>query len=158
MLRVGARICAPKRQAPIVLQVVHNSGSHHHEFNPGRAPKVGYMTDEQMDKYYLDLFNRKDIDGWELRQGLNELQGYDMVPEPVIIIAAMKACRRVNDLAVAIRYLEALQFKCGGSKDKIWPYLLQEVKPTLTELGIPTPEEIGYDKPELACEDPDHMH
>lgn len=155
VLRASARISAPARQAPVVMQLVRKS---HEHFNVGRAPRVGYLSDEQMDKYYLDLFNRKDIDGWDLRQGLNELQGYDMVPEPVIIIAALKACRRVNDLSVAIRYLEALMFKCGNQKDKIWPYLLQELKPTLTELGIPTLEEIGYDQPELACADPDHTH
>ena len=37
------------------------------------------------------------------------LQGYDLVPEPKIIIAAMKACRRVNDYAMAVRYLEAIK-------------------------------------------------
>ena len=29
----------------------------------------------------------------------------------------------------------------------------QEVGPTLKELGIPTPEELGMDKPQLALED-----
>jgi len=28
--------------------------------------------------------------------------------------------------------------------------MLQEIGPTLKELGIDTPEELGYDKPELA--------
>ena len=27
---------------------------------------------------------------------------------------------------------------------------VQEIRPTLDELGISTPEELGYDKPELA--------
>ena len=31
--------------------------------------------------------------------------------------------------------------------------MLKEVGPTLKELGILTPEEMGYDKPELAVED-----
>ena len=45
------------------------------------------------------------------------------------------------------------QDKCGPHVGKIWPYLLTEIGPTLKELGILTPEEMGYDKPELACKD-----
>ena len=37
------------------------------------------------------------------------LQGYDMVPDPTVIIAAMKACRRLNDYGLAVRYLEAVK-------------------------------------------------
>jgi len=40
---------------------------------------------------------------------VNDLQGYDLVPEPKIVIAALKACRRVNDYALAVRFLEALK-------------------------------------------------
>jgi len=39
--------------------------------------------------------------------------------------------------------------KCGTKVKEIYPYILQEIQPTLTELGISTPEEMGYDKPEL---------
>lgn len=38
-----------------------------------------------------------------------------------------------------------LQDKAGPHKD-IYPYLIQELKPTLSELGISTPEELGLDK------------
>ena len=38
-----------------------------------------------------------------------------------------------------------LQDKAGPCKD-IYPYLIQELSPTLTELGISTPEELGIDK------------
>jgi len=31
--------------------------------------------------------------------------------------------------------------------------MLKEVGPTLKELGVSTPEEMGYDKPELAVKD-----
>lgn len=75
-----------------------------------------------------------------------------MVPEPKILIAALKACRRVNDYALAVRILEAVKDKCGGKVNEIYPYIIQEVRPTLTELGINTPEELGYDKPELALQ------
>lgn len=134
---------------------------------------------------------------------MNTLIGYDLVPEPKILDSALRACRRLNDLASAIRILEAvkvsftpafgsvkssvlwlnfsfcaakpklnqrdkqkanipacihwnlpvqvainshsLQDKAGPHKD-IYPYVIQELKPTLTELGISTPEELGIDK------------
>lgn len=41
--------------------------------------------------------------------GMNTLIGYDLVPEPKILEAALRACRRLNDLASAIRVLEAVK-------------------------------------------------
>lgn len=81
-----------------------------------------------------------------------------MVPEPKIIIAILHACRRVNDYALTVRVLESIKDKCGGRVNEIYPYILQEIRPTLDELGINTPEELGYDKPELALESVDDMH
>lgn len=40
---------------------------------------------------------------------MNTLIGYDLVPEPKILEAALRACRRLNDLASAIRILEAVK-------------------------------------------------
>lgn len=42
---------------------------------------------------------------------MNTLIGYDLVPEPKIIEAALRACRRLNDLASAIRILEAVKVR-----------------------------------------------
>ena len=44
---------------------------------------------------------------------------YDTVPEPSVIIAVLKACRRLNDLALAIRFLEVVREKQGYDFDKI---------------------------------------
>ena len=41
---------------------------------------------------------------------------------------------------------------------EIYPYVIQEIKPTLDELGISTPEEMGYDKPELHLPNVFDMH
>uniref|UniRef100_A0A1B6JRY1 Cytochrome c oxidase subunit 5A, mitochondrial n=1 Tax=Homalodisca liturata TaxID=320908 RepID=A0A1B6JRY1_9HEMI len=114
-------------------------------------------TDEEFDARYEAYFNRPDIDGWEIRKAMNDLCGMDLVPEPKIIIAAMKACRRVNDYALAVRFLEAVDYKTGGRKD-IYQYVLGEIKPTLDELGIDTPDKLGYDKPELALQSVYDMH
>lgn len=45
--------------------------------------------------------------------GINTLVGYDLVPEPKIIDAALRACRRLNDFASAVRILEVV--KVGGT-------------------------------------------
>merc|ERR1712183_584212 len=107
-------------------------------------------TDAEFDARYEAYFSRADIDGWEVRKAMNDLSGMDLVPEPKIIIAALKACRRVNDFALSVRFLECVKGKCGSKEKEIYPYILQEIQPTLSQLGISTPEEMGYDKPELA--------
>lgn len=120
-----------------------------------KLPKHGHdETEEEHDARFLAYFNRPDIDGWEIRKGLQELHSDDLVPEPEIVIAALKACRRVNDIALCIRFLEAIKMKAGRHHD-VYPWIIQEIKPTLEELGIPTPEELGWDKPELAFSDED---
>lgn len=123
--------------------------------NPGLAEtKHGRKeSEEDFDNRYLAWFNKPDIDSWELRKGINDLHGMDLIPEPKIIIAALEAARRLNDHSIAVRFLEALRWKSRFSKD-IYPYLIQELRPTLNKLGISTPEELGYDKPELSIEDP----
>ena len=100
--------------------------------------------------YYVNFFNRPDIDGWLIRKGMNDLQGMDLVPDPDVINAALRACRKVNDHSLAIRFLESVKFKCADNVNTFWPYLMQECGPTMKELGISTLEELGYDKPELA--------
>ncbi|XP_035642827.1 cytochrome c oxidase subunit 5A, mitochondrial-like isoform X1 [Oncorhynchus keta] len=101
-------------------------------------------TDEEFDARWVTYFSKPDIDAWELKKGMNTLIGYDLVPEPKILDSALRACRRLNDLASAIRILEAVKDKSGPHKD-IYPYLIQELQPTLIELGISTPEDLGMD-------------
>ncbi|KFM67562.1 Cytochrome c oxidase subunit 5A, mitochondrial, partial [Stegodyphus mimosarum] len=130
----------------------------HVRYNPATVQALRYSskkeeTDEEFDARYEAYFNRPDIDEWEIRKAMNDLQGMDLVPEPKIIIAALKACRRLNDYALAVRFLEGVKDKCGSRVKEIYPYLLQEIRPTLDDLGILTPEEMGYDKPELYCPD-----
>jgi len=109
-------------------------------------------TDEEFDARYIAYFNRKDIDGWEFRKAVNDLTGMDMVMDPQIIIAALHAARRINDYALTTRLLESVQWRAEMQSSDIWPYIMQEIGPTLKELGVSTPEEMGYDKPELNLE------
>lgn len=115
-------------------------------------------TEEEFNKRYVDYLNRPELDDWEIRQVMNKLAGMDVVPDPSIVCAAMKACRRLNDYALTVRILEIVKDKCGSRVNEIYPYIMQEVKPTLDELGINTLEELGYDKPELALISEDDIH
>uniref|UniRef100_A0A673U016 Cytochrome c oxidase subunit 5A, mitochondrial n=2 Tax=Suricata suricatta TaxID=37032 RepID=A0A673U016_SURSU len=78
---------------------------------------------------------------------MNALVGSDLVPEPKITGAALRACRQLNDFAsaVSIDILEAVKDKAGPHKE-IYHYIIQELRLTLNELGISTPEELGLDK------------
>lgn len=99
-------------------------------------------SEEEFDARWEAYFNREDIDAWELKKGLNDLYGHDLVPEPKIVIAMLKAARRLNDVPLAVRILEAVKQKAAGDK-AIYNHVLSAVKPTLEELGLRTPEELG---------------
>ncbi len=140
-------------------------------------------TDAEFDARYEAFFNRKDIDGWEIRKAMHDLNGMDLVPEPAIVAAALRACRRINDYSLTTRILEVVKIKTCDKAD-VWAYMLQvsgrrrekeedfffplqwrfflssfqELRPTLDELGISTPEELGYDKPELWLPSPYDVH
>lgn len=113
-------------------------------------PKDGIEeTHEEFDARYVKNFEDPKLDGWLCRKHMNDLCGFDQVPEPKIIIAAMKACRRLNDHSLAVRFIEAVYAKAAFNKE-ISAYIRAEIGPTLKELGISSPEELGYDEPELA--------
>lgn len=112
-------------------QIVHKRcSSHVHE------------PDDVFDARWEAYFNRPELDDWELRKGLNEIYGHDLVPEPKIVSAALRACRRLNDYAMSVRIFEIIKDKSGQSEE-IYSYILKECKPTIDELGLSTPEELG---------------
>ncbi|XP_047721472.1 cytochrome c oxidase subunit 5A, mitochondrial-like [Prionailurus viverrinus] len=109
------------------------------------TPRGSHETDGEFDAHRVTYFNKPDIDAWELCKGMNMLVGYTLVPEPKIIDAALRAYRWLNDFASAVRILEVVKDKAGPHKE-IYPYVIQELRPTLNELGISTPGELGLDK------------
>jgi len=115
-------------------------------------------SDAEFDARYEAYFNRPDIDGWEYRKAMGDLAAMDLVPEPAIVNAALRACRRLNDYGLAVRTLEVVKVKCIPNEKELWPYMLQEMKPTMDELGISSLDEMGYEKPELALPSPFEIH
>merc|ERR1711872_32537 len=97
-----------------VLSKVASSGMRavSNNFRLGAASQVRMMSgakqesDAEFDAKYIAYFDRKDIDGWEIRKGMADLVAMDLVPEPTILAAALRACRRVNDYSLTTRILE----------------------------------------------------
>ncbi|CAH8289119.1 unnamed protein product [Heterobilharzia americana] len=105
---------------------------------------------------FVNAFNDPKLDGWWARTWMQRLHLEDAVPPPEVVISGLKACRRLNDIALAIRFMESVKFKCKACKGT-WEWLHKEIQPTMKELGLPTLEELGYDKPELAVIDHDDI-
>lgn len=144
MLRTAAgQICKLIRPQLVQARAIATTSKRFSEGGPD-------IYADSFDASYVDFFSKPDIDGWLVRKGMNDLLGMDLVPDPKIIIAALHACRRLNDYALAVRWLEGCRDKCGDKQAEIYPWLLQEIQPTLKELGVLTPEEMGYGTPELA--------
>jgi len=152
--QLASRVCASvARQQPLTARLMQTSAAR-------LGHGISVETDETTDDRYIEYFDRPDIDSWELRKGLHDLHGHDMIPEPRVMVSVLRACRRLNDISLAIRFLEASKDKCGSksSKAAIWPYIMQEIGPEMAELGIPSLEQLGYDKPELWLESHEHSH
>ncbi|KAL1918027.1 uncharacterized protein VTP21DRAFT_3293 [Calcarisporiella thermophila] len=90
---------------------------------------------------YVKFFDGID-DQFELQRGLNNCFSYDFVPAPSVIESALKAARRVNDFATAVRVFEGIQAKVENESQ--YKQYLEELKPLKEELGILTKEELGY--------------
>jgi cytochrome c oxidase subunit 5a len=61
-----------------------------------------------------------------------DLMEHDVVPDPKIISAALRACRRINDFALTMRILEGVKIKSSFGvlkigRKSIYLWLMQEV-------------------------------
>lgn len=87
---------------------------------------------ESFSERYIHFFkNAEDL--FEVQRGLNNCFSHDLVPSPGVVEAAVRAARRVNDYATAIRIFEGVKEKVE-SKQQYESYL-QELKPLRDELG-----------------------
>jgi cytochrome c oxidase subunit 5a len=72
-------------------------------------------------------------DLFELQRGLNNCFAYDLVPTTEVIDAALRAARKCNDYATAVRILEGVKEKVEN-KGQYKAYL-EELSPVIKELG-----------------------
>jgi cytochrome c oxidase subunit 5a len=110
-------------------QIVRNYSSEHQE-----------ESFEHFTERFVKFFDNVD-DLFELQRGLNNAFGYDLVPSPSVIEAALKAARRVNDYPTAVRIFEGLKVKAGS--EALYKQYMDELAPLKAQLGVETKEELG---------------
>ncbi|TFK56937.1 COX5A-domain-containing protein [Heliocybe sulcata] len=120
------------RARPVALRntpvLIRNSSSAH-----------GQETFESFSERYVDFFkNAQDL--FEVQRGLNNCFAHDLVPAPAVCEAAIRAARRVDDYATAVRVFEGIKEKVENQKQ--YQAYLEELKPVREELGIQIKEEL----------------
>ncbi|KAJ3562228.1 hypothetical protein NP233_g9706 [Leucocoprinus birnbaumii] len=114
----------PARTAPLFVR--HASGHAQESF-------------ESFSERYVNFFqNAEDL--FEVQRGLNNCFAHDLVPSPEVVEAAVRAARRVNDYATAIRIFEGVKEKVENKQQ--YELYLQELKPLREELGLTLKEEL----------------
>ncbi|KAG9966319.1 COX5A-domain-containing protein, partial [Aureobasidium melanogenum] len=73
-------------------------------------------------------------DVFELQRNLNNAFAYDLVPAPSVIVAALKAARRVNDFPTAVRIFEGIKAKVENQSQ--YDEYLTELEGLRKELGV----------------------
>jgi cytochrome c oxidase subunit 5a len=112
-------------------------------FNSGGAHAHETESYESFNTRYSTFFqNVPDV--FELQRGLNNCFAYDLVPSTQVIESALRAARRVDDYATAVRILEGVKEKVEN-KGQYEAYL-QELKPVISELGESNGSMIGFEK------------
>ncbi|CDK26634.1 unnamed protein product [Kuraishia capsulata CBS 1993] len=119
------------RPQPLQLSLIKRNYSAHHE-----------ETFEEFTTRYEKEFDEA-YDLFEVQRVLNNCFSYDLVPAPAVIEKALRACRRVNDYATAVRVFEGLKHKVENSQQ--YEAYLEELKDVREELGIDLREELFPD-------------
>ena len=89
-------------------------------------------TFESFTERYVNFFQSAE-DLFEVQRGLNNCFAHDLVPAPAVVESALRASRRVNDYATAVRIFEGIKEKV---ENKIqYQAYLEELKPVREELG-----------------------
>ncbi|KAJ6457386.1 COX5A-domain-containing protein [Mycena sanguinolenta] len=96
-------------------------------------------TFESFTTRYATFFNEAE-DIFEVQRGLNNCFAHDLVPAPSVIEAAVRAARRVNDFATAVRIFNGVKVKVENKKQ--YQDYLDELKGLREELGLTLEEEL----------------
>ncbi|KAH9070775.1 COX5A-domain-containing protein [Lactarius deliciosus] len=110
----------------VAPRLARSSSSAHHE-----------ETFESFTERYVTFFQSAE-DLFEVQRGLNNCFAHDLVPAPAVVESALRASRRVNDYATAVRIFEGIKEKVENNAQ--YQAYLDELKPVREELGIDTKE------------------
>ena len=75
----------------------------------------GQETFESFTERYVSFFQGAQ-DLFEVQRGLNNCFAHDLVPSPAVVEAAVRAARRVNDYATAVRIFEGIKEKVENTQ------------------------------------------
>ncbi|KAG7530674.1 hypothetical protein FFLO_04900 [Filobasidium floriforme] len=134
--RAIARSSRPAFRAAAVVRAPTVSAI---RFNSGGAHAHETESYESFNQRYQTFFSNVE-DVFELQRGLNNCFAYDLVPSTSVIEAALRAARKVDDYATAVRILEGVKEKVEN-KGQYQAYL-DELKPIINELGVTTKEQL----------------
>ena len=115
---IRARPSTVSRVAPRLVRL--SSNGHHQE------------TFESFTERYVSFFQSAE-DLFEVQRGLNNCFAHDLVPAPAVVESALRASRRVNDFATAVRIFEGIKEKVENKAQ--YQAYLDELKPVREELG-----------------------
>lgn len=115
------------RLMPTRLTSIRNYSGHHEE------------TFEEFTARFEKEFQEA-YDLFEVQRVLNNAFSYDLVPSPTVIEEALRAARRVNDYATAVRVFEGLKYKVENAEQ--YKAYLEELKDIREELGITLKEDL----------------
>ncbi len=114
------------RSRPVLVsrvapRLARSSSSAHHQ-----------ETFESFTERYVSFFQSAE-DLFEVQRGLNNCFAHDLVPAPAVVESALRASRRVNDYATAVRIFEGIKEKVENKAQ--YQAYLDELKPVREELG-----------------------
>lgn len=120
---------------------------------------TGWLNSASVPRYEKEFSNVQDV--FELQRNLNNAFAYDLVPSPPVIVAALRAARRVNDFPTAVRIFEgtisledpglcANAIHHPGIRAKVenkqqYEQYLEELAPLRRELGVELLEDLYPD-------------
>lgn len=133
------RPVAPSRAAAYMPGFVAGSGLNFSTTVARRSDLHAEETFEEFTaRFEKEFENVHDV--FELQRNLNNAFAYDLVPSPSVIVAAVKAARRVNDFPTAVRIFEGIKAKVENNSQ--YEQYLEELKPLREELGIMLKEDM----------------
>ncbi|KAI3404703.1 COX6 [Candida oxycetoniae] len=103
-----------------------------------RAAHTSETFEEFTARYENEFDNAADL--FDVQRILNNCFSYDLVPAPVVIEKALRACRRVNDYPTGVRTFEALKYKVETPEQ--YQAYLDELSDVRKELGIDLKEDL----------------
>ena len=105
---------------PVLVQTRLASAHHQESFEDFTKRYVAFFASAQ------DLF--------EVQRGLNNCFAHDLVPSPAVVESALRAARRVDDYATAVRIFEGIREKVENKQQ--YQQYLEELKGVREELGM----------------------